>query len=351
MNALRRAYFGDFGQAECDEITAPNPQISGVLVFERGCSSDSKVLVIASFDTVSNKTIRVPVSWPSGTQLADSLAITDPLMLIVSQRRDISVMLDPLAAVVLVPIPVYGVPPMVTAVSPSHGSTASWSSSGYQNVTLRFDRIMKPSVISAALWDGQPANFRCTADCSEIALELDMATVDDGFHTVVIEKRAAALDGPQLYVDFSSTFMVDRSMGAIAKPRQHHMSGLICSNFTQLCHNATGADWLRVKNVGGAWSEWRAMEAVSDWQSVPGEAVLVQYHAHGSASFVVGDCIGLEAPCFASWHQSMNLRGEFNAWGQAESGGMVKIGHYTWATNLTLDRFVKAKFAPYQDSP
>ena len=355
---MRRSYFGEFGREECDEITAPNPQIPGVLVFERGCNSSLRVIVIASFDTEKDKTVRVPVSWPSGTHLADCLVSHDPLMLIVSALRDVTVMLKPLEALVLVPLPVAKLPPTVVSMSPSHGSHAAWSANPgvLKNITLRFDRAMEPSVVDHARLDGQPAYFRCaSSSCSEIFLQLDVSTISNGFHSVEIEEEARSTDGHQMHVRFTGSFIVDRSAGVLAKPHDHHKTGLICGNWTHLCHNVTGAaigaDWFRMKNIDGSWSEWQPMALVTEWQSYPGVAVLVQYHAQHSASFVVGDCLGPDGrACFVSWHGSMELRGDFNAWGENRDRGvgpMTKIDHFTWATTLTLDRFVRAKFAPY----
>ena len=323
-------------------------------MFERGCDSLKKVMVVASFETVDNKTVRIPVSWVSGTQLSDSLEVRNPLMLTVSPTRDVSIKLQPLAAYVLVPLPVATVPPSVVSVTPAHGSVAEWSAEAGDvvNVTIRFDRAMQPSVLSAALFDGQPAAFRCaTPACQEITLELDAASVSNQVHHVSIIETATSQDGVPLFASFRSSFVVDRGLGVLSRPWLHSMPGLICANWTRICHNATGVSWLRIKNVGpgGTWSAWKAAEPVTAWQSAPGMPVLVQYHAEGSASFIVGDCTDMEGPCFSSWHESMFLRGQFNRWGEAGEGTMVKLDHFTWAANITLDRFLKGKFAPFRD--
>ena len=358
LNALRRWYFGDFGKEECDAVTAPNPQIPGVLVFERGCDSFSKVLVVASFETVENKTVRIPVSWVSGTQLMDSLEVRNPLRKTVSPTRDVSIALPPLAAYVMVPVPVASVPPSVVSVNPAHGSVAAWSADPGEtvNITIQFDRAMQPSVLSAALFDGQPAAFRCaTSQCDAIVLELDAASVSNRVHSLSILDTATSQDGIPMFASFRSTFVVDRSFGVLSRPWLHSVPGLICGNWTRICHNATGAEWVRIKNVGGDWSAWKSAEPRTAWQSSPGVPVLVQYHAEHSASFIVADCLswdlekGSEVPCLASWHESMHLRGDFNRWGRSDAGSMVKLDHFTWATNITLDRFMTGKFAPFRD--
>lgn len=154
---------------------------------------------------------------------------------------------------------------------------------------------------------------------------------------------------------------MDRSRGAIGY-QMPFMAGLICKNHTRLCHNAVGAEWMRVQNVGGNWSDWLPFVAESVWASVEEVPVLVQYHAAASASFVVGDCMGAGGKgCWASWHRSMRLsgaesgaicvsrflRGEWNSWGEDHNGAMAKIGHFTWAANVSLTKFTKSKFAPY----
>eukprot|EP00931_Biecheleriopsis_adriatica_P028267 TRINITY_DN1687_c0_g3_i1.p1 TRINITY_DN1687_c0_g3~~TRINITY_DN1687_c0_g3_i1.p1 ORF type:complete len:3167 (-),score=584.59 TRINITY_DN1687_c0_g3_i1:97-8973(-) len=357
LNTLRQMYFGDFGADECDRIDTPSPEIAGVLVFERGCNSSTRVVVVASFDTVNEKRIRVrtPSQWNIGTQVGDALAVEDPLMAIVSANKDVALTLQPLAAVVLVPLPVVTVPPSVLSVSPAHGSVAEWSTNADDkvNVTIRFDRAMKPSVTDTLLFDFRPSNFRCVDDivCTEVVLTIDAVSVGNGFHTIDVKETAEAVDGLRLRVAFRSSFIVDRDYGVIAKPVANtNVSGLICENFTRLCHKASGARWLRIQNGGGNWSDWRSMEMTSDWTSSPGMPVLVQYHAEGSASYIVGDCQAAPgaAPCYASWHDTMFLRGDWNKWGVEEKGAMVQIGHFTWAANVTLKEFVKAKFAPYE---
>ncbi|CAJ1377629.1 unnamed protein product [Effrenium voratum] len=174
----------------------------------------------------------------------------------------------------------------------------------------------------------------------------------DGFYTIEVLEGALSLDGQRLQTTFRSHFLLDRTKGAISH-QSGAMEGLICQNRTRLCHRATGAEWMRIQNVGdGAdWTEWRPYESVTSWASQPGVPVLVQYHAAQSASFMVGDCVGDGLkPCYASWHGHMFLRGEWNEWGQGADGSMEKIDHFTWASNVSFTKFTKSKLAPYPGS-
>ena len=62
LNALRSAYFDGFGREEllvwegfgkeamrCDRLETPRQPTSDVVSFVRGCTADSKVLVLANF--------------------------------------------------------------------------------------------------------------------------------------------------------------------------------------------------------------------------------------------------------------------------------------------------------------
>eukprot|EP00930_Biecheleria_cincta_P048555 TRINITY_DN3383_c0_g1_i4.p1 TRINITY_DN3383_c0_g1~~TRINITY_DN3383_c0_g1_i4.p1 ORF type:complete len:3154 (-),score=464.15 TRINITY_DN3383_c0_g1_i4:294-9755(-) len=352
LNALRRIYFGSFGSEECDKVVIPSSVIPGVLVFERGCNASSKVTVLANFDTAKEKSVTVALPWSAGTAVGDALATENPLRLEVSANGDVSVNLKPLAALVLVPLPVHTVPVTVVSVSPAHGSLVSWSedSEAKANVTISFDRAMQPSVIQHLRFDDQRATFECMdTSCEVVVLKLDATAITNSFHTITVTEDAQAQDGARLYVPFRSSFLVDRQSGVIAKPSIHNWPGLICQDQTKLCHKAVGSKWFRVRNVGDAdWSQWQLVEAITDWQSKPGQAVLVQYHAEGSASYIAGDCRALGTqPCYSSWHDNMFFRGDHNQWGTQEQGNMSQLDHFTWAANVSVTKFIRAKFAPF----
>eukprot|EP00442_Polarella_glacialis_P024641 CAMPEP_0115122638 /NCGR_PEP_ID=MMETSP0227-20121206/46955_1 /TAXON_ID=89957 /ORGANISM="Polarella glacialis, Strain CCMP 1383" /LENGTH=3177 /DNA_ID=CAMNT_0002524635 /DNA_START=126 /DNA_END=9659 /DNA_ORIENTATION=+ len=363
LNALRKLYFGSFGSEECDKVETPNEPTPDVLAFVRGCSATSKVMLMANFDTENSKTLNVTGPWAAGTLIGDALATENPLQLTVGSGGLLAnVNLRPLQAVVLVPMPVLLVPPAVVSVTPKHGSVADWPDEGGVQVavTVRFDRAMQPSVAQAMSFDGaRPAGFTCTdsASCTEVVLLLSAMSVGDGFHFVELGEGALAMDGTALHATFRSSFMVDRESGVIANRETTAVSGLICANRTKLCHKANGASWLRIQNVGGNWSDWRPYESVSLWQAAAGTPVLVQYHAEGSASYLIGDCVGMTVDdrCYASYHAAMFFRGDWNNWGndwpvpgQGDKGPMTKIDHFTWAANITIDKYEKGKLAPFE---
>eukprot|EP00931_Biecheleriopsis_adriatica_P031342 TRINITY_DN18394_c0_g1_i1.p1 TRINITY_DN18394_c0_g1~~TRINITY_DN18394_c0_g1_i1.p1 ORF type:complete len:1877 (+),score=386.70 TRINITY_DN18394_c0_g1_i1:87-5717(+) len=346
LNALRRAYFGQFGQEECDKIQTPSPAVQDVLIFIRGCNESSKVLVMASFHTLEDRVASTAVPWPANTLLIDSLEKESPTQLEVSSDGMVGLSLRPLQAVAFVPAPVVLVPPAVLQVSPAHGATVEFAGDELE-VTLRFDRDMSPSISSELSFDGEAGKFSCSgATCS---LTLAASAVGNGHHVVEISEGARAADGSQLFAAFRSWFMVDRGDGVIAKPMTHVLPGLICSNRSQLCHRAMGASWFRAQNVGGNWSDWRPYVAVSNWSAEEGVPVLVQYYSQMSASFVVGDCVTANGRCHASWHKHMYLKGEFNDWGTSDEGSMRLVRPFTWAANVTLSKFSRGRMTPVHD--
>ncbi|CAE7382352.1 susA, partial [Symbiodinium sp. CCMP2456] len=210
---------------------------------------------------------------------------------------------------------------------------------------------MDPFVASVVTLDGRPGLFSCAdASCQAAFLELDgVAALADGFHEVAVPSGVKAADGQELFATFRSSFLVHRGRDVIADPQMHEQPGLVCMDFGHLCHEASGAKWMRMQNVRqhSKWSEWLPYQNVSDWPVYPGIPVLVQYHAGSSSSYIVGDCVLADGMrCHASWHDEMFLRGDFNGWGDIQDGRMRRVGHFTWAANITLSRFSRAKFAP-----
>jgi len=359
LNGLREAYFGGFGSEACDEVKTPDPQIPDVLVFERGCSADTRVLVMANFHQNSTKEVLVSTPWTSGTALVNAVVETEtPEVLSVDASGRVRRELQPLEALVLVPTPVVNLPPVVLSVSPKHGAIVEWptGSSFKVGLKVKFDRPMQPSVLdylrlNGKVTAGTTESFRCfnPLSCDEVVLELEANEAVEGFYTIEVGEEAKSTDGLQLRAAFRSEFLLDRSKGAISHPSPSQ-PGLICQNRTKLCHHAVGAAWMRVQNVGSNWTEWMPFEAESVWAAEANVPVLVQYHAAQSASFIVGDCVSDQGkPCWASWHSSMYLRGEMNSWSLVE-GAMEKIGHFTWASNVSMTKFIRGKFAPYLGS-
>eukprot|EP00439_Symbiodinium_sp_Y106_P054631 s1250_g7.t1 len=345
LSALRRAHFGNFGAEECDEVQYPSYATPDVLVFLRGCNASSKVLVFANFHTTQNRSASIDaLPWASGTRLTDCIVSHDPAEVIVSSGS-VSVSLGPLQALAFVEN-VAAVPPSITEVMPRHGSTIDTQETNL-TITLRFDRTVDSSMVSNVLLDQTSGGFTCMGDtCTR---EIAMASLADGHHTLEVRAGSATADGMQLHASFESVFLLDRQQGAISKPI-HEQPGLICSFGRELCHNAVGATLYRAQNVGGNWSEWMPYASTTAWQAQLDVPVLVQYFSQLSAGFIVGDCLASTGRrCHVSWHDRMFLRGELNDWGGSDEGHMMLISSYTWASNITLSKFIRARFTPTND--
>jgi len=347
LNALRRAYFGDFGVEACDQVQYPTQATPDVLVFLRGCNESKKVLLFANFHTTESRPgMMDAVPWDDGTLLTDCVATDSPTQVTVSSGV-VSVSLGPLQALVFV-TDVAAVPPSITEVWPKHGSTVDLSpDQANLTVRLRFDRTVPSSLSGSIYFDQVPGGFSCGGDtCTK---EVDVASLSNEFHVLEVAEGAGTSDGMGLHAKFRSIFMIDRQEGAVAKP-VHEQPGLICNSSQQLCHNANGATWFRAQNIGGNWSAWTPYTNKSTWEAVAGVPVLVQYFSELSASFIVGDCLDENGkPCHASWHTEMFLRGELNNWGGTDEGRMKLILPFTWAANITISKFVQARFTPTND--
>lgn len=346
LNALRRAYFGSFGRAQCDEVKTPMPELKDLLIFWRGCSSEGLVLVAANFNTQEPRTAAFYSPWSEGTQLVDARS-EDGREVTVQQSGFVSFDLRALEVVILVPGPLKLLPPMVAQTWPKHGEVLKAASAERLQLRVRFDRAMTSDVAQHVFVDDQNEDFSCTDEsCQEVAAEV---ALKDGFHKVTV-KGAWSADQQQMFATFTSTFVVGSEDSIIGNPRRHEQPGLICS-FQRLCHQALGSSYMRIQNVQirGQWSEWMPYENVSDWKVYPDIPVLVQYHAGTSSSYIVGDCVRSDGSrCYISWHPEMFLRADFNGWGLIKDGSMARVNHFTWASNVTLNRFSRAKFAPQQ---
>eukprot|EP00438_Fugacium_kawagutii_P034494 Skav226408 [mRNA] locus=scaffold3989:261491:275408:- [translate_table: standard] len=293
------------------DVKTPEPQIPDVLVFERGCSTAMRVVVLANFHQNSSrggshggrctKDITISVPWAAGTQLVNAVEVGSEEVLIVDTSGRVRCELQPLEALVLVPAPVVTLPP---AAWLREGGVKSQGGHGGHVLVLyavKFDRPMAPSVLdhlsppapprasdasirSPVPWHLEDHRVRSTAKGDEVVLELEAPqtvvsggatgggegwkgqraanAAAEGFYTIEVGEEATAMDGRRLRAAF-------RCWDA------------------RLCHRAIGAEWMRMQNVGENWTEWMPFQDASDF-NVP---VLVQYHASQSASFVVGDCV------------------------------------------------------------
>eukprot|EP00930_Biecheleria_cincta_P087705 TRINITY_DN7693_c0_g2_i2.p1 TRINITY_DN7693_c0_g2~~TRINITY_DN7693_c0_g2_i2.p1 ORF type:complete len:1345 (-),score=144.52 TRINITY_DN7693_c0_g2_i2:51-4085(-) len=359
LNALRRAYLGNFGSAECDRPDILND--SHVVVFVRGCENSSRVLLITSFRRDTEQFLSLQVPWSSGTELVDALSAESlgaSMSFQVPENQSISVLVKPLAAMLLVPVPIRQVPASVIEVAPAHDSRVDLSS-GESSITVKvtFDRAMDESSLvhgRSILFDSQPAGFQCTgASC---ILNLSLGSVSEGFHYIEVNTSARAVDSTTLFVRFTSRFFVDKTHGKIAWPDAYAAVGLICNNGTALCHSAEGAEWFRAQNVGQSWSPWLPYSRLGRWRALSGTPVLVQYHAQGSASFIYGDClenVNTERKrCYSSWHSNMYLKGDLNNWGNSSDVSdrqMQLVDHFTWAINVSFSSATRVKLVPFDN--
>eukprot|EP00930_Biecheleria_cincta_P087704 TRINITY_DN7693_c0_g1_i1.p1 TRINITY_DN7693_c0_g1~~TRINITY_DN7693_c0_g1_i1.p1 ORF type:complete len:1363 (-),score=146.28 TRINITY_DN7693_c0_g1_i1:10-4098(-) len=362
LNALRRAYFGNFGSEECDNPVTLN--VSHVAVFVRGCSNTSRVLLIASFHRSVEQSLLLPVPWLNGTMLADAL-LPNPsessLTFKVPDNQTISVQVKPLQAMLLVPMPVHQVPPTVIKVTPTHDSRVDCSSGGESLliVNVSFDRAMEEASLmdgQGILFDGEAAGFQCSG--AVCILSLSRASISEGFHYIQVSSSARSADKMTLFAKFTSHFFADKSHGKIAWPETYASGGLICNDGTALCHNAEGAQWFRAQNVGHAWSPWLRYSRLTRWKALSGIPVLVQYHAQGSASFILADCLLIVPPqtkstrCYSSWHSSMYLKGDINNWGGSSNISerqMRLVDDFTWGMNISMLSASRVKLVPSDD--
>jgi len=348
LNALRRAYFQGFGKEECDVIVTPDPAVTDVLVFTRGCTPADRVTLMANFRANETRVVNVKTPWAEGMELTDILAITDPVRQTAGAEGSIEVTLPPLGVLVFAEGEVRLVPPSATSVLPAHGSVVTLHEDEL-HVEVTFDRPMLPSAASSARVDGRGDLFKCfDDDCAVLVAKVPQGDLDDGIHHIEVDEGIEAQDGAKMFSSFRSTFVVARQPSIISRPGMSSQRGLICNDHASLCHNAPGADLFRVQNVGDdSWSAWQTVDAESEWKSRPGRPVLVQYHAEGSSSYIVGDCVASSGePCHTSWHSLMYARGDFNEWGEKNDGRMGLVGDFTWGLKVQLSGYAKAKFAP-----
>lgn len=191
--------------------------------------------------------------------------------------------------------------PVGESVSPAHDE---WEKNVSANVVVTFSKAMNfASVTNAFRFDGKtvpPSTL--SLDGTSKQLTYNPATdFSDGIHFVEILTNAFdSTDGLSFYANFSSRFRV----GSITNPVVNYDltsddtlinngGGYSNVNVT-LMHKATGAEWFRVKNDGGSWSDWQSYTNVSAWtlDGVGGQKkVWVQYWCDGSAAFIISDTV------------------------------------------------------------
>jgi hypothetical protein len=202
-------------------------------------------------------------------------------------------------------------------------------------------------VVEVTVDGQQPKVFTLSDDGTTLVVSLSTEELEDGIHSLSIPRGLQSVDGLRTVAEFRSIFTIARKQSAFSDPEASMMTGLICQNFTKLCHKAPGANWLRIRVVGCDWSEWYPYEDESRWTTFPGVAVLVQYHAEGSTAYVVSDCRTHDgSSCRSSWHTEMWFRPEdWRSVNVSNEGQMLLVRPFTWAANITFSGLRKGKIA------
>jgi alpha-1,3-glucan synthase len=226
--------------------------------------------------------------------------------------------------------------PVVTFVTPSHDQRIT---GGAWTVRARFSENMDPASVKAAFrYDGQavdPALLNWDPVTRQI--EYTLASIPDGIHTVGILESAHSASGKSLHGAFRSRFRKGGDDNVIANPAFTADAAMIQvtdanTGAATLTHRALGAQKLRVRNEGGAWSAWRAWQPQTSWHLAPGtetRKVTVQYWADNSAAYyVTGQVAG-----FAKVHPQVYFRGTPNGWATTRKFDLV--GDNLWRTTVT----------------
>jgi alpha-1,3-glucan synthase len=228
--------------------------------------------------------------------------------------------------------------PVVTFVTPSHDQRVA---QGNWTVRVRFSEDMDAASVKAAFRYDDLAVDAATLvwDPSTRQVEYALAGIPDGIHTVRILESAQTTAGRPLFGAFRARFRKGGDDNVIANPAFTSDANLIqVSNANTgavtLTHRAVGAQKLRVKNEGGAWSAWTAYQPQTAWQVAAGSGtrkVTVQYWADNSAAYYVNGQATLGAP-FAKTYPTVYFRGTPNAWG---STLMALTADNTWKITVT----------------
>lgn len=188
--------------------------------------------------------------------------------------------------------------PVVESVTPAHDA---WVASP-ASMQLTFSKAMAWGALTSAFRvNGQPvaASTLALSGGDKILTYTPSPALAEGIHWISVSTAAYdTTDGLPLYAEFSTRLRIGSVTNPVVNydlktdPALINNGGTYSSNVVTLSHKATGAEWFRCKNDGGAWGPWMPYTNVSSWTlgGVGGtRRVWVQYWADGSAAFLIYD--------------------------------------------------------------
>jgi alpha-1,3-glucan synthase len=229
--------------------------------------------------------------------------------------------------------------PVVNYVTPSHDqriTANAWT------VRVRFSENMDSNSVKTA--------FRIDDQAIDVAqlvwnptlqqIEYAFNSLSDGIHTIKIMESAKTASGRFLHGTFRSRFRKGGDDNVIANaafindPNLIQVTNVNTGDAT-LTHRATGAQKLRVKNEGGAWSAWIAYQSQTSWQVAPGAGtrkLAVQYWADNSAAYYINGQITVGGG-YAKIYSQVYFRGTPNSWQTNKKFDLVADN--LWRTTVT----------------
>jgi alpha-1,3-glucan synthase len=233
--------------------------------------------------------------------------------------------------------------PVVTWVTPSHDQRVTandWV------VRVKFSEDMDVDSVKAAFrYDDQavPAHL-LTWVASDRRIEYAI-TPTDGFHTVKILEGAKSTAGKHLFGVFNATFRKGADHNVMANRAFNNDPGMIqvlseANGSVNLLHKAVGAQKLRVRNSGGAWSPWQPYAATTAWNVGSGSGVKkvdVQYWAKNSAAYFVSS----EVTLGGGGLPQLYFRGTPNGFGNLP---MLNVADRQWQIDVTFGNTANERF-------
>ncbi len=238
--------------------------------------------------------------------------------------------------------------PVITYVTPSHDQRITGTA---WTARVRFSEDMDIASVKAAFrYDDQtvdPAQLTWVAASKQI--EYALSSIPDGIHTLRVLESAKTTGGRFLSGAFRARFRKGADNNVVMNPAFTSDAAMInvtnsATGAAVLTHRAAGAQKLRVKNEGGAWSAWSDYQPSTAWTVAPGNGtkkVTVQYWADNSGAYFVNGSVTVGA-AFQKTYAQVYFRGTPNGWATNKKFDLV--GDFTWRTtavtlNTATERF------------